>query len=76
MGNKVEFLPADEHKSFLQVDSITLDVHSQACSNYPKYHVCKIFTKIKQNVKDEVEFLSPDKHQRLPEIDTITLTCV
>ena len=26
---KVDFLPADKHKSFLQDDSITLGVHSQ-----------------------------------------------
>ena len=32
--NEVSFLPAGQHKSFLQVDSITLGVQSQA---YPKY---------------------------------------
>ena len=30
-GDKVDFLPADKHKSFLQVDGITSGVHSQAC---------------------------------------------
>ena len=34
VGDKVDFLPADKHKSFLQVESITLGVHSQACPNY------------------------------------------
>ena len=28
---EVDFLPADKHINFLQVDSITLDVHSYAC---------------------------------------------
>ena len=30
MGDGVDFLSADKHKSFLQVDSITLGVSSQA----------------------------------------------
>ena len=28
MGDEVDFLPADNHESFLQIDSITLGVHS------------------------------------------------
>ena len=32
MVDEVDFLPADKHKSFLQGDSVTLDVCSQACS--------------------------------------------
>ena len=43
MGDKVDFLPADKHKKFLQDDSITLGVHSQACPKYPKQQVCSIF---------------------------------
>ena len=30
-GGEVDFLPANKHKSFLQVDSITLVLHSLAC---------------------------------------------
>ena len=37
-----DFLPADKHEKFLQVDSITLDVSIQACPEYPK-QVCNIF---------------------------------
>ena len=33
---EVDFLPVDKQESFLQDDSITLDVHSQACSKYQK----------------------------------------
>ena len=33
MGDEVDFLVADKHESFLQVDSINSGVHSQA---YPK----------------------------------------
>ena len=36
MGDEVAFLPADKHKSLLQVDSITLSVQSQACPQYAK----------------------------------------
>ena len=39
MGDEVDFLPVDSesrHESFLQVDSITLGVHSHACPKYPK----------------------------------------
>ena len=36
LGDEVDFLPADKHKSFLQVDSITLGFRSQACPEYPK----------------------------------------
>ena len=33
---EVDFLTVDKHKSFLQVDIITLVLHSQACLQYPK----------------------------------------
>ena len=42
MGDKVDFLPADKHESFLQVDSNTLSVHSQACPKYPKQQIYNI----------------------------------
>ena len=28
MGDEVDFVPADKHENFLQIDSITLGVHS------------------------------------------------
>ena len=36
MGEEGHFLAANEHESFLQVDSDTLDLRSQACPKYPK----------------------------------------
>ena len=36
------FLPADKYKYFLQTDSITLGVHSQACPKYPKQQACNM----------------------------------
>ena len=43
VGDKVDFLPADKHKSFLHVESITLGVRSQACQNYQIDIVRKLF---------------------------------
>ena len=64
MGDKVDFLPADKRESFMQVDSITLDLPSQACPNY-----LTKFTKslqcFKERVKGEVDFLHVDKPQKV-----------
>ena len=35
-GVEVDFLPANDHESLLQVDSITLGLCNQACSKYLK----------------------------------------
>ena len=35
-GVRLIFLPANKHERFLQVDSITLGLRSQACPKYPK----------------------------------------
>ena len=42
-GDEVDFLPEYKHESFLQTDSITMGVHSQACLKYPKQQVSNIF---------------------------------
>ena len=44
MGDEVEFLPADKHKSFWQDSSITLRVISQTGPKYQKQSVYNIFT--------------------------------
>ena len=43
MGDTVAFFPADKHKSFLQVESITLGVRSQTGPKYQKQPVYNIF---------------------------------
>ena len=35
-GGEVDSLPENEHEYFLQVDSITFDLRSQACPKYTK----------------------------------------
>ena len=42
-GNKVVFLPTAKHKSFLQIDSITLGMRSLPFPRYPKQKVSDIF---------------------------------
>ena len=73
MGNEVDFLSADKHKSFLQVDSVALGVGSQACPKYPPTKFAKSLQYLKENVKDEFDFFPVYKHQRFPQIDTIIL---
>ena len=34
--DEVEFLPADKHQRFLQIDTIILGVCGHTCPNYPK----------------------------------------
>ena len=43
MGNEADFLCADKHESFLQVDNINLGVCSQAFPKYPSNKFAKIF---------------------------------
>ena len=42
MGYEIDYLPADKH-IFLQIDSITLGVHGQACPKHPKQQLYNIF---------------------------------
>ena len=45
-GAEVDFLPENKHKRFLQVNSITLGLCSQACPWYPSLqYLCKISRK-------------------------------
>ena len=34
--NEIDFLLAEKHQIFLQIDTVILDVCGQACLNYPK----------------------------------------
>ena len=43
MEDEVDFMLPDKHESFLQDDSIILDVCCQSCSKYPKQQVRNIF---------------------------------
>ena len=41
--DEVNFLPANKRQRCLQINTIILGVCGQACSNYPKNHVCYFF---------------------------------
>ena len=77
VGDKVDFLPADKHKNFLQVDSITLSVHRHVYTSHAqstqndKFAISLQY--LKKNVNDEVYDLPADKCQSFPQIDTIIL---
>ena len=43
MEDEFDVLPADKHKCFLLIDSITLGVCSQACPKYLEQKVYNIF---------------------------------
>ena len=63
LGDEVDFLPADKHKSFLQVGSISwLCVVRHAQSNQNNKFAIPS-QNLKETVKDEVDFLPADKHQ-------------
>ena len=65
MGDEVDFLPADKHKSFL------------LCSQAGPKHQNKQFTILLQylmeDMKDEVDFSPADKCWRFFQLDTIIL---
>ena len=43
IGYEIDFLPADKHEHFLQIDSIILGLHGQACPKHSKQQLCNIF---------------------------------
>ena len=61
-----------EHRSLIQVVSITFSVQSQPCPKYPKQQV---YNNLNENLKDEVVFLPADKLQRFLQIDNILDRC-
>ena len=73
MGDEVEFLPADKHKSFLQDGSITLGVISQTGPKYQKQSVYNIFAISQWKHESEVDFLAAGKCWRFFQIHTIVL---
>ena len=73
MGDEVEFLPADKHKSFLQDGSMTLGVISQTGPSTKNNQFTISLQYLKENMKDEVDFLHADKCWRFVQIDTIIL---
>ena len=68
--DEVDFLPADKHQRFLQIDTIILGVCGQILQNN-KFAISLQYLKKKFN--DEVDFLHADKHESLLQINIIIL---
>ena len=68
--DEVDFLPADKHQRFLQIDTIILGVarHAQITENN-KFAI--LLQYLKKEVSDEVDFLQPDKHESFLQMDTM-----
>ena len=68
--DKVDFVHADKHERFLQIDTMIFDGDDQAfqSSQNSKFNV---FTNLKKEVRGEVDFLHADKHQIFLQIDAI-----
>ena len=56
MRDEVDFLLADKHESFLQVDSITLGVRCQVSQSTQNSKFPISLQYLKENVKDKVDF--------------------
>ena len=74
MSDEVDFLHADKHESFLQIDNMIFDGDGQAFPKLPKWQVCNIFTITQRDVRDEVDFLPADKHQSFLQVGFNTLS--
>ena len=56
MGYEIDFLSADKHKHFQQIDSITLGMHSQASRSTQNNKFTISLQHHKEKVKYEVDF--------------------
>ena len=71
MCYETDFLPADKHKNFLQIDTITLGMHGQACPKHPKQQLYNIFA-ISQGKHNGWSWFSPaDNCQTFLKSDTV-----
>ena len=71
MIDKVDFLHADKHESFLQIDTMIFNAmvkHSQSSQN-SKFAMSLQYLKKKSEMK--LNFLHAEKHQRFLQIDAI-----
>ena len=52
-----DFLDADKHESFLQIDTMIINGNGQAFPKFPKQKVCNAF---KRSQRDEIDFSHAD----------------
>ena len=69
MGDEVDFLHADKHERFLQINTIIFDGSGQAFPKFPNSKFAMFLQNIKRKVRDEVDFWNVDKHQSFLRVD-------
>ena len=71
MSDEVDFMHADQHESFLQIDTIVFDGDGQAFPEFLKQQVCNVFTISQKRyfIRVEVDFFHADKHQSFLQVD-------
>ena len=75
MGDEVDFLPADKHESFLQIEiSLWVCIARYVHSTQNKVTISLQYKKkLKEKMNFEVDFLPADIRQIFPQNDTIIL---
>ena len=73
-SDEVDFLHADKHESFLQIDTMIFEgmVKDSQSSQNCKFAMSLQY--LKKEIKDEVDFLHADKHQSFLQVDFNTLS--
>ena len=71
MVYEIDFSPVDKYKNFLQIDSITLGVHDQACPKHPKQQLYNIFAISQGKRKGWSYFFPADNCQTFLRSDTV-----
>ena len=63
VNDKVDFLHADKHESFLQNDTMICDWGSLVFQKFPNSKFAMSLQYLKKEFRDENDFLHVDKHQ-------------
>ena len=67
VSDEVDFLPADQHESFLQINTMISDGDDQALPKFPNSKFAISLQYLKKEVRDEVDFFHADKRLKFPE---------
>ena len=71
VSDEADFLPADTHEIFLQIDSMILMGMVKIPQSSQNSNFAVSLQYLKKEVRDEVDFLHADKHQSFPQVDFV-----
>ena len=74
MSDEVVFLHADNHESFLQINTMIFDGMVKHSQNSQNYNFAMSLHYLKKEVRNEIDFLHADKHQSFLQVDFNTLS--